>query len=390
MKKKIIFVTKALWIGGIETALVNLLNHFDYDKYDITLLVVHAELNLLDQINPNCRVLIIDREKTYSFEKDYKFAKLYHLTEETQHPSVLHRAFMWVTPLIKWLENGLYIHYVRTQMKSEHFDTCVIYSDVVAETAIHAIGAEQYLMYYHHGAMRHVYHDSIAYKKCNRIIAVSENQANELKRYVPEAAEKITVIHNLTDVKGIREKAKEQTEEWFNPQKFQIVSVGRVSYEKGMDIAVRVCAKLVEDGFRNICWWIVGDGPVMQEIRKMIAELGMESYMKLVGMKENPYPYIRQASLYVQPSRFEGYPMTILEALVIGQPVISTYNNGAKEILQDRKTGLLCSVDILQIVRLVKLTMQKENILNELKENIVKLDFEQQNEIIMKLLENIL
>ena len=112
--------------------------------------------------------------------------------------------------------------------------------------------------------------------------------------------------------------------------------------------------------------------------------------MKLVGMKENPYPYIRQASLYVQPSRFEGYPMTILEALVIGQPVISTYNNGAKEILQDRKTGLLCSVDILQIVRLVKLTMQKENILNELKENIVKLDFEQQNEIIMKLLENIL
>ena len=211
-----------------------------------------------------------------------------------------------------------------------------------------------------------------------------------MKRYVPEAAEKITVIHNLTDVKGIREKAKEQTEEWFNPQKFHIVSVGRVSYEKGMDIAVRVCAKLVEDGFRNICWWIVGDGPVMQEIRKMIAELGMESYMKLVGMKENPYPYIRQASLYVQPSRFEGYPMTILEALVIGKPVISTYNNGAKEILQDRKNGLLCSVDILQIVRLVKLTMQEENILNELKENIVKIDFEQQNEIIMKLLENIL
>ena len=66
MKKKVIFVTKALWIGGIETALVNLLNHFDYQKYDITLLLLHAELNLLEQINPNCRVLIADREKIYS------------------------------------------------------------------------------------------------------------------------------------------------------------------------------------------------------------------------------------------------------------------------------------------------------------------------------------
>ena len=61
MKKKIIFVTKALWIGGIETALVNLLKHFDYNKFDVTLLVLKAELDMLDQINPNCKVIIADR-----------------------------------------------------------------------------------------------------------------------------------------------------------------------------------------------------------------------------------------------------------------------------------------------------------------------------------------
>ena len=54
MKKKIIFVTKALWIGGIETALVNLLKQFDYEKYDVTLLVLRAELDMLDQIHPKC------------------------------------------------------------------------------------------------------------------------------------------------------------------------------------------------------------------------------------------------------------------------------------------------------------------------------------------------
>ena len=90
MKKKIIFVTKALWIGGIETALVNLLKYFDYDKYDVTLLVLKAELDMLDQIPPKCRVMIADREKTVTFQKRYGYSRLFHLTEETDSPSRLH------------------------------------------------------------------------------------------------------------------------------------------------------------------------------------------------------------------------------------------------------------------------------------------------------------
>ena len=181
MKKKIIFVTKALWIGGIETALVNLLNYFDYERFDVTLLVLRAELDMLEQIHPKCRVIIVDREKKYSFEKEYKYKKLYHLTEKTENPSKLHRIMMWSVPLIKWTENRLYIRYIRKMMKQEYFDTAVIYSDVVAETAIRAIKADKYLMFYHHGAMRHVYHDAIAYKQCEKIIVVSSNQAEELK-----------------------------------------------------------------------------------------------------------------------------------------------------------------------------------------------------------------
>lgn len=390
MKKKIIFVTKALWIGGIETALVNLLNHFDYQKYDVTLLVLHAELNLLEQINPNCRILITDREKTYTFSEKYQFSRLYHLTEEAENPSCLHKMLMWTTPVIKWIENRLYIRYIRRCLNEEHFDTCVIYSDVAAETAIRAVAADRYLMYYHHGAMRHVYHDSIAYRRCEKIIAVSENQANELKRFVPSAADKVMVIHNLTDVEGIRQKAKQSTQEVFDPRRFHIVTVGRVSHEKGMDIAVQVCAKLVESGRKDICWWIVGDGPAMQEVRTLVEDLGVGPYMKLVGMKGNPYPYIRQADLYVQPSRFEGYPMTILEALVIGQPVISTDNNGAREILRDGKTGILCKCDASEITKELQVMLQHFDSFEALKKNVIQLDFIRQNEEYMEKLADIL
>lgn len=76
-----------MWIGGIETALVNLLNHFDYESYEVTLLVLHAELDMLDKIHLKCRILIADREKVVTFRNSYKYKKLYHLTEFTDNPS---------------------------------------------------------------------------------------------------------------------------------------------------------------------------------------------------------------------------------------------------------------------------------------------------------------
>lgn len=344
MKKKIIFVTKALWIGGIETALVNLLKYFDYDKYDVTLLVLKAELDMLDQIQPKCRVLIADREETVTFQERYRYSRLFHLTEKSDAPSRLHKMMMWTVPIIRWAENRLYIRYIKKQMKNERFDTAVIYSDVAGETAIRAIKADKYLMFYHHGAMRHVYHDKIAYKKCEKIISVSEHQAEALRKFNPRYSGKVTTIPNLTDVAGIQEKSLALTREQFDTTKFNIVSVGRVSHEKGMDLAVKVCAELVTEGNDNIRWWIVGDGPAMQEVKKMIKELHMEEYVITVGMQKNPYPYIRQADLYVQPSRFEAFGLTILEAMILGKAVLATDTMGAHEIINDGKNGLICDV----------------------------------------------
>lgn len=388
MKKKIIFVTKALWIGGIETALINLLNYFDYEKYDVTLLVLHAELDMLERIHLQCRVMIADREKTYTFEEAYQFSRLYHMTEETDNPSLLHKMMMWTVPAIKWVENRLYINYIRDLMKDEHFDTAIIYSDVVAETAIRAINADQFLMFYHHGAMRHVYHDKIAYKKCNKIIAVSENQANELKKFIPSAADKIISIHNLTDVEGICAKATQPTTETFDETKFNIVSVGRVSYEKGMDIAVRVCTKLVEDGFDDVRWWIVGGGPAMQEVQDTIAETHMEDYVITVGMQSNPYPYIRQADLYVQPSRYESFGLTIMEALILDKKVVSTDTFGAREILSRRDDCALCKVDVTLLADTVKKYIRCPELLQQA-ESVSK-QYERENNALMEAFENLL
>ena len=388
MKKKIIFVTKALWIGGIETALVNLLKYFNYDKYDVTLLVLKAELDMRDQIHPKCRVLIADREKMVSFQEPYKLKRFYYLTEEPEHPSGFHKMMMWTVPVIRWIENRFYIRYIKKMMQKEQFDTVIIYSDVAGETAVKAIKADKYLMFYHHGAMRHVYHDKIAYEKCEKIITVSENQAKELKKFTPRYANKVIAIHNLINIDEIRKKSKESIEEVFDRTKFNIVSVGRVSHEKGMDLAVEACSKLVTRGKDNIRWWIVGDGPAIGEVRETITKLHMEQYVIIVGMKSNPYPYIRQADLYVQPSRFEGYPMTILEALVLGQPVVSTNNGGATEIICEVMSGILEPVDAEKIANGIEVLLLNPEKHKDMRSYVEKLDFQKENTNNLNLIES--
>lgn len=380
MKKKIIVISEALWIGGIETALVNLLKSLDYEKYEVTCLILQNDQTMASRLPEQVRLLVVDRHDVVSFREPYRYARLYHLTEESENPSQFHKAMMWAVPAIKWVENRLYIHYIREQMKGEYFDTCVIYSDRTAETAVRGIRAGKYLMFYHHGAMRREYHDEIGYRKSEKIIAVSNALEQKLREFRPKHAHKMMTIHNLTDVEGIRAKAEEPVPEEFPADKFNIVSCGRVSYEKGMDLAVEACARLVEMGHDNIHWWIVGGGPAEQEVREKVAELHMEDYVTMLGMKENPYPYIKRADLYVQPSRFEGYPMTILEALAIGQPVVSTDNGGAGELIRSGETGLLCPISAEGLGDSIQNLLENPRELDQFRRNIAGVDMDVENQ----------
>ena len=388
MKEKIIFITKALWFGGIETALVNLLQYFNYDRYDVTLLVLQADLQMMDRVPGRCRVQIIDRDHRAGTDRPYPYSRLFHLTEETANPSAFHRAMLWTVPAIKAAENRLFISHVRKTMAREHFRTAIIFSDVVGEIAVRAVQADRYLMYYHHGAMRRVWHDEAAYQRVNHVIAVSDSQAASLRRFIPAYANKIRVIHNMIDIRTIRDMGSRQPEETFDSSSFHIVTVGRVSSEKGMDLAVRTCRELVEKGNSGIRWWIIGGGPAEAEVRALIEETGMGAYIHMTGMKENPYPYMRRADLYVQPSRFEGYPMTVLEAQILGQPVISTDNPGAAEIIKDKVTGILCAPD--RMADVIGELLHNPGQLEQMKQNTAGLDFEKENRISLRRLEKLL
>lgn len=327
MKKKLIFIMQALWIGGIETALVNLLGQLDCDQYDVTCLILRNETQLASRLPPSCRLIVADRE-------NYPFAWLAHLTEEPEAPSRLHRALSWLVPALGWVENRLFIRHIRKMLRGEKFDTAVIYSDAAAEAAARAVPADKFLLFYHHGAMRKVRGDEIAYRKCEKIITISHHQEAALRRFRPRYAHKMTTIHNLTDAAEVGRRARAFAPN-FDRRKCNIVTCGRLHRDKGMDLAVEACAALVAAGHEDIQWWIIGGGPEEAALRGQIVGLRLENHIFLLGMRENPCPYIAGADLYVQPSRVEGYPMSILEAQILGIPVLATDTGGARELLEE-------------------------------------------------------
>ena len=391
MKKKVIFITQALWLGGIETALVNLLNHLDYEKYDVTCLITEDYQDMADQIMSRCRLIIADRQHTVSFPKEYKYKRLFNLMEEPQK-ALSFRRLIWkiIKLFFRAAEMRLYAQYIKQQFGNEHFDTAVIYSDRVAEIAVRSISADRFLMFYHNADLGRAYHDIYGYRISEKIIAVSEAQCNKLKKARSQFASKMIAIPNYIDVESTRKKAELETESpLFPEQGIHLVSCGRLAYQKGFDIAVKACAIIVGNGFENLHWYILGMGPKKKELESMIREYGMVNHFHLIGAKKNPFPYMKAADLYVQPSRYENYSVVMLEAMVLCKPILATVPAGEMQIISG-ENGLLCEanpVSIAQSIEYLYLHREKrEKYVRYLKDN----SLEKQNKEIMDKLYSLL
>ena len=389
-KKKIIFISQALWIGGIETALVNLINKLDYSKYDVTCLITQNYLDMAERLTKNCRLIVADRHSLVTFTKPYKFKKLYNILEEPQGATRFRRLVWHILNIFfKALENQLYSGYIKEQLKGESFDTAVIYSDRTAEIAVKAINAKKFLMFYHHGAMRKEYHDCYGYKKSEKIIAVSDNIAQKLKEYRKKYANKIVTINNVIDIDSIIEKSKEPVEEGLFPENnFNIVSCGRLSPVKGLNFAVEAIAKLVEEGYTDINWYIVGGGPIEKELREQIAEYKMEKHIFMLGMKNNPYPYIKNCDLFIQPSLFEGYSLSIMETKILQTPILATYAAAGNQI-QNGVDGFLCDTNTTSVYENILRLYKNRETLDNCKRVLINCVFEGINQKIILQLEDL-
>lgn len=120
----------------------------------------------------------------------------------------------------------------------------------------------------------------------------------------------------------------------------RLLVVGRLSSEKGVDVLLRACALLATQG-QQIDLTVVGDGPDRQELERLAESLAFHS-VHFVGHSTQPDEYYRVADLLVIPSRSEGLPNVLLEAISHGLPVVATRVGAIPEVIRDDRVGRMC------------------------------------------------
>ncbi len=182
------------------------------------------------------------------------------------------------------------------------------------------------------------------WSKYDSIAAVSDAVMESFVKLFPELKEKTLVIENINPTKLIKDRADEfmPTEE-MSDNCVKILSVGRFCEQKNFENIPRKAALLKDKGL-GFKWYIIGFGDD-KLIRTAIKETGTENEVVILGKKANPYPYIKNCDIYAQPSRYEGKAVTVLEAQMLGKPVIITNYATAPSQLKDGYDGIIAPMD---------------------------------------------
>lgn len=342
MCKKVLFITPSLRQGGVEHSLITVLSNLDLAKYNVTLYLYTDMLDLLPRVPEGVRV-IVGVDKTKYFRKPL---------------SVFFLCIINLLRLLGLKDNAgkvqdkmyKYVHKLKVEYPSkkyfskEEFDVIVSYSLHIGTEMALKINSDRYYVFMHSSDPnyhRNTLINTISYY--DKVVCVSEGVRSVYAKAYSEYENKMTVIENYVDAYRVIEKAKDKVE-INNDKKLIFCTCGRLSKEKGFDLAVEAAAILKENGI-DFIWYFVGDGTEKSHIQSLVEEFSVSDNVFITGYKSNPYPYIKECDIYVQTSYEEAQPLTILEAMILGRPIVSTKTVGGKYILRDGERGVLCDID---------------------------------------------
>lgn len=386
-KKSLLIVIPHLTIGGVQKTLVSASKALDYDKYEVTLYLRKNRTDLLEYIDKRVNV-IINTDPNHYYRKSYAISLQLRillnraLKRKEKTVSLEHE-------LADKILNDMMRYERKTYFASEKYDIAMAY--VQGYTALFVdkcIDANKKLIFFHTSVDEmHDMHKSIL-QDFDGIAALHKEQKELLDQWYPEHKSKITIVENYTD----KDLITEQSKEFSIPEsgKTVLCSCGRFAPVKGFDMAVE-SAKILKDNKVEFIWYFVGDGPERSNLEKKISEYGLENNIVITGMQKNPYPYMANCDIYVQPSYEEAMPVTIIEALRLDRPVVTTATVGGFNLVENDRNGIVCEIRPDAIAEsIINLISNKENyddIVKNLKSTDYSHEFEKYKEQWKNLLE---
>lgn len=375
MKKKILFVMMSLYNGGAEKSLVNLLNELPHEKYEIDLLLFKKEGLYLSQIPTNVNVL----------DPPTVLKNLYSgRSKERVIGTIISRILYGKTgkaSAYRWEQ--FYTNHIAKF--DSHYDVVLAYTtNEILYYVDEKTSASKKIVWIHNDYIAAHHPKDYDYphlKNMDAIVTISDKCADILKEVFPEFSNKIYNIPNITSSTVIRKRAEE-----FFPEEYQslncpcILSIGRLHPQKGFDMAITAAAQLKRQGVR-FKWYVIGNGTLEKSLRKQIKKENVEDCFILLGVRENPYPYIKNCDFVVQSSRYEGKSVVLDEAKILCKPIVATAYPTVKDQVEDGKEGLVVEMSPNGIAQGVKQMIENELLRKNIEQYLSHHEYGNQNEV---------
>lgn len=378
--KKVLISSFDMEIGGVERSLISMLDNFDYDNYDVDLMLYSHSGDLFNLLPKKAKLLKENKKyKTFrmSISETIKSgnidmgisrilarfkAKKEGSRRKLEEYGYIQMQYMWKYAL-RFLPSI-----------NKHYDVAISYLWPHYFVA-HKVNADIKIAWIHTDFSKlytDIDEDISIWNKFNYIAAVSEDCKNAFLDKYPSLKEKVVVIENITSPNFVRQLAEDNIDDLKEEKDiFKIVSVGRYSEAKGFDNAIKALRILHDRGYTNIKWYIVGYGADEALYKNLIKENNLEDSFILVGKKTNPYPYMKHCDIYAQPSRYEGKAVTVTEAQILGKPVMLTNYATSHSQVKDRVDGYITELSIDGITdgieKLYKDEILRKSLLNNCK-----------------------
>lgn len=373
---RILFVINTLGQAGAETALLSLLQTLAREKgearYEISLYVLTGQGEMASRLPADVRLLNKKyREESVLTAKGRKYLKKTVLKAMFTRATVV-KLFPYLVKntcamlgkkrllpdklLWRVLSDG-------GMVLPEEYDLAVSYLEGGAAyfVADHVKAAKK-------AAFIHVDYEKAGYtraldKDCylafDKIFTVSDEVREAFLKAYPELPDKTEVFHNILNKEEIVRRAEEGEGFTDGFTGMRLLSVGRLTAQKAFEVSVDAMKRLKDAG-KNVRWYVLGEGDQRKKLQEQIDALGLTEDFILYGAVNNPYPFMKQADIYVHASRFEGKSIAIQEAQILGKPMVVSDCSGNREQVCHGRDGLMCGLTPDSLAENIMLLLEDE------------------------------
>lgn len=339
--RKVLFLIHDLGKGGAEKVLVNLVNHMDARKFNITVMVLFGGGENEKYLNKNIRLIKIF---PVMIPGNTKLLKLLS-------PSMLH---------------SLFIH--------EKFDIEVSYLEGPSARVISGckdlnvklvnwVHEKQRSMEMASGYFRSSKEAQWCYSRFDRHIFVSEDLKKDFEKIFYNI-KKCEVLYNTVESGKILKLSEAKIDFDKSENVIRLIAVGTLKHKKGYDRLLQITLRLKNEGYNNVQLFILGEGPDEDQLKQFVKANDMNDFVIFWGYQENPYKFVAHSDLFVCASYAEGFSTAATEALIVGTPVCTVEVSGMREMLgENNEYGIVTENSEEKLYQGIKMLLDKPDLL---------------------------